>query len=213
MAGPCRRPTLIIEGPGDGAAIPKLMRKICEERAIFELWPEKNPIMRQNIPKLSRMGDLEKYVEYGLRRDGDGVLVVLDTDEHCPKVVADLWVPRIRAMAQREKRVALAFFKSEFESMFLCCLDHVVEQYPDYGWDLNGWEPERDHERVVGAKGALSRRMRKGRAYKETRDQVGFVSALDFARLRDISRSFRHFESTLLWLVGDHEEDLLPSPE
>ncbi len=211
MAVRCQRPTLIIEGPGDSASLPPLIRRVCEDNNIYDMWPLRNPIMRQNIPKLSRIGGIEQYIGYGLIREGDGVLVVLDTDGDCPKRVVDMWLPRIRKMFPLTKRVGVTFFKSEFESLFLYCLDTIAERYPEYGWNLDGWEPEQDYERVVGAKGSLSRRMRRGRAYKETRDQGRFVSALDLPRLRRVSGSFRHFESTLLWLVGDHDEVLRPS--
>jgi Domain of unknown function (DUF4276) len=204
------RPALILEGPGDGAAVPRLIRAVCERHRIHEFWPLPNPIIRQNVPKLSRVGELERYVQHALRRDGDSVLVALDTDESCPKEVIKAWAGRLTELHPR-KHIGVCLFRCEFESLFLCCLDRIAERFPDYGWDFDDWSVDDDHESVVGAKGALSRRMRKGRAYKETRDQVRFVSALDLERLAASSRSFQHFEATVLWLARSEGNNLHPA--
>ena len=55
-------------------------------------------------------------------------------------------------------------------------------------------------EEVRGCKEILRRAMGE-RSYKETRDQVRFVTALDFDLLRAESRSFQRFERMLFWLA------------
>ena len=106
--------------------------------------------MRQNCPRLSRIGELEKYIGYGLLGDGDGVLVTLDADEDFPKRVMDVWIPRITAMRPLRKKIGVALFRSEFECMFLYCLDNIAEKFLDYGWDLDGGTPTMTGSRWLG---------------------------------------------------------------
>ena len=58
----CERPVLIIEGPGDKAAIPLLIRKVLEDRNIFSLNPAPRPKQNVQLKKLRRQGELERYL-------------------------------------------------------------------------------------------------------------------------------------------------------
>jgi hypothetical protein len=118
-------------------------------------------------------------------------------------------VARVEGL-QAGKRVGVAFFNAEFENMFICCLDVIAERFPEYGWNLDRWDIEQDHESVVGAKGYISRHMQKGKVYKETRDQVKFLEGLDYERLRARSRSFKLLEGLLRWLANDGEHSVYP---
>ncbi len=204
MTGGCKRPVLILEGPGDRDAVPLVIRNLLYSHEIFDFNVQPNPIIDQNVPKLKRANELERFVRYARYREGDSVLILLDADENCPKEISEEFAARIHDL-QVPHNVGLAFFKCEFEVFFLFCLDYIAVQYTEYGWNLDGWNFNDDLEDIVGAKGYISRRMKKGRSYKETRDQAKFSSVLDFDRLRHRSRSFRHFESTLLWLLENDE--------
>lgn len=207
----CRKPVLILEGRGDKIAVPELVRNLAYAHKVFDLAIVPHPIMRQNIPKLRKSGQLERFVQYGLMRDGDSLLVLLDCDELCARDEVLAFTERVRQL-HITKKAGFAFFTSEYESFFISCLDLIAERYPDYGWNLDDWNIEGDHEQIVGAKEYISDRMKTGRSYKPTRDQVKFTSALDFNRLRKKSRSFRHLESTLLWLSGRTDDDGLVYP-
>ena len=56
-------------------------------------------------------------------------------------------------------------------------------------------------EKIRNVKGRITNMMPKDRAYKETRDQAKFTAAIDLDLTRAASRSFRHFETSLLWLT------------
>ena len=206
------RPILILEGPGDKAAIPLAIRNWLYGNEIYDISIRPSPIIGQNIPTLLREGELERFLKYALSRDGDSVLIFLDTDKECPKEVVLQFIRRAKNLNPR-KKIGFSFFKCEFECLFLFCLDLIAEKYPDYGWDLDKWDPSFDFESIVGAKGLLSRLMKPGRSYKETRDQAKFTSVIDFSRLRDRSRCFRHFEKLLLWLDADQEKESFIYPE
>ncbi len=208
---PCRAPALILEGEGDKEAVPLLIRRLLVEHEIADFHVQPNPIIRQTISGLRAPGQLERFLTYSVDRDGDSVLVLLDCDDDCPKEVVETYIPRVQKM-YRGKNVGFAFFRSEYESLFICCLDIIAERYPDFGWNLDGWTLRQDHEAIRGAKQYLSRHMKSGRAYKEVRDQARFTSALDFERLRTHSRSFRHFESTLLWLRAAEQTERATYP-
>jgi hypothetical protein len=199
----CKRPMLIVEGAGDIRAIPRLIRETFHANSIYDVSPAPHPKANVEIRKLMRAGELERYVEYASRDEGDSVLVILDCEDFCPIVVCREFCMRIRAM-NPNKKVGVALFRSEFETLFLYCLDEIVAHFRDYGWRPNRLPLTGDIEAIRNAKGTISRMMRE-RSYKETRDQEKFVTALDFVKLRQLSRSFKHFENTLLWLAKGFE--------
>jgi len=198
------RPVLLTEGMGDQIAVPYLLRKIVESLGANEIVPAARPIKAGDINKLIRPGQLERFIVYGSsREDGDSVLLILDCDDSCPREVAREFLRRISAIQPPiTKPVGIAFLKKEFECLFFASLPSIAERYPEFGWKLDKLDITQNMEDIRGAKGQLSRLMRTGRAYKETRDQVRFVSALDFDLLRVQSRSFRHCESVVEWMAG-----------
>jgi hypothetical protein len=168
--------------------------------------------MNVEIRKLRRAGELERYVEYASRDDGDSVLVVLDSDDFCPAQIVAEFSSRVLVMHLR-KPVAIAFFRSEYESIFLICIEEIVRAYPEFGWSGRRPTQAADLESVRNAKGHISKLMNPSRAYKETRDQARFTSVVDFDRLRRESRSFRHLESAINWLRSANKKSLAyPSP-
>lgn len=198
----CRRPVLIVEGPGDVAAVPLLLRSIAYAHGVYDFTCCPNPIKGQNLPKLSVSGALEKFTSYALSRDdGDSVLICVDTDGQCPKTAVEDFRRRLES-THVTKKVGLCFFHCEFEALFIACLDKIATAHTDYGWHMEEWSDDVQSETIKGAKGYLTRHMKRGRAYKEIRDQGRFVAALDSDRLRLRSRAFRHLEKTWRWLAG-----------
>jgi hypothetical protein len=197
------RPVLLVEGHGDQQALPELLRRIVADRGLFQITPAPRPIKSGEIAKLRRPGQLERFIVYGCsREDGDGVLLVLDCDDECPREVADEFLQRINTIKPAiDKPVGIAFLKREFESLFLVCAHALAAQYPECVWNFDDFSSDADMEEIRAAKQLLNRLM-KVRTYKETRDQVRFVNALDLIRLRARSRSFRHLESTIEWMAG-----------
>lgn len=201
-----RNPVLILEGDGDAAAVTELVRMTAARLERWDVVVQPRPIARQSVPRLDQPGQLERFVTHALNRDGDSVLILLDLDDGCARDVALRWRRRLAAMEPR-KKVGLGLFVREFEGWFIGCFDRIVAAYPDYGWSPDGWDESVDCEAKRGAKEWLSRRMKPGKRYKETRDQVRFLQQLDFDRLRVSSRSYRHFESLLEWLFADERPD------
>lgn len=202
MIAACRRPRLVLEGEGDREAVPHLLRKIAEKYGIWDFNCAPHPALNQNLPRLANEGELEKFVQYALSDDRcDSLLICVDSDNACPRDAATKIARRLAGM-HLTKKVGLCLFRAEFESLFILCLDMIAESYKDCGWKLEDWNSDIDAEGIRGAKEWLSRRMKKGKAYKETRDQARFVSRLDLDRLSQRSRSFQHLEKTMTWLLG-----------
>ncbi|MBF0368140.1 MAG: DUF4276 family protein [Magnetococcales bacterium] len=210
MSRPFHKPVLLVEGEGDKEAVGKLIPLTLNQLGIKGIHPARNPIKVGDIPKLEREGELEKFVHYACtRRDGDSVLLVVDCDDACPLEVVRAFSQRIQRMHRpEEKPVGIVFFHREFETLFLFSLPTLAEQFPDYRWQLESFDVEKDMEEIRGAKEQLSGLMGSSKRYKPTRDQTRLLAGLDWERLRSNSRSFQHFEKTLLWLAGRHRREL-----
>lgn len=201
----CTQPALIVEGPGDVEAVPLLIRTLSQ----YQINPLR-PMKGKNAPNLDREGELERFVTLGLRnRQADSVLIMVDTDELCAFDLAKGWLERIENLAPA-KKVAIAFFVKEFESLFLACMDIIAEAKPEYGWNLDEWSLEDDPEIPRGAKERISKLMRNDKSYKETTDQAGFVAYLDGDRLQGKSRTYRHLKSVLEWLTDETKNGIYP---
>jgi hypothetical protein len=199
-----RRPVILVEGDGDVQAVPSLIRKLAEASGMHDLIPCPSPIKCGEIPNLRREGQLERFVQYACNRsDGDSVILVVDCDDDCPVSTSVEFTARVRSIAERyAKKIGLAFMHKEFETIFLFSLLELSIKYPDHGWRLNNDDSIKDWTTVRGAKGELNRRM-KNYSYKETRDQVKFVSAIDIDKLTTDCRSALHLKRLIDWLYSD----------
>ena len=207
---PSKSPALIVEGPGDVAAIPLLMRRMLHAENIFDTHPAPHPKTNVEIRKLRRAGELERYVEYAAK-DGDGVIIALDCEDFCPVGIAKEFYSRIKVL-NIEKRVATVLFRSEFESMFFTSIKLIAAAYPDLNWNKEKLNELKENEEIRDAKGMISNLMLSGRSYKPTRDQARFANVIDLEETHNYSRSFRHFKSALKWLTHDDiiEECIYP---
>jgi hypothetical protein len=206
-------PVLLVEGDGDKDAVPFLLRRMFPEMGKPECTPAPRPIMCGEVKKLKRPGELEKFVEYACRRsDGDSVILTVDCDDDCPKHLVKEFSRRADpiAMATR-KKVGIAFMYREFETLFLFSLPELAAAHPTFEWQIEGIDPYRDWTLVRGAKGALNGLMR-SYYYKETRDQVRFVSNLDLQQLRAKCRSVEHMFRLLDWLTNPASPNLVYPP-
>ncbi len=201
--------SLVVEGDGDAAAVPELVRKVLSAKGKYGLSVLPDPIRRVGLGSLLQPGQIERFVSYAASKDAGAVLVAVDNDDHCTKLAVLEIGRRCRAL-DIDKKIGICFFTREFEALFLICLKQIADKYPDYKWNLADYDPEEDFERVRNAKERISRFMAKDKAYKETRDQVKFINALDFDLLRERSRSFRHFENTLEFLLGSKTTSVYP---
>lgn len=207
------KPVLLVEGDGDMAAVPALIRRLKDALQIFTLAPCANPIKCGEIASLKRKGELEKFAQYACRRpEATSALIVIDCDDDCPVEISQEFASRLLPIAERyDKRIGLALLQKEFETLFLYSLPELCKAYPAYGWQVSRADETKDWSALRGAKGELNRRMN-NYFYKETRDQVRFVSALDPGQLEHKCRSFLHLKTLLQWMVTDGSEGMVYPP-
>ena len=180
----------IVEGHGDVAAVPILVRRIVSEI---------NPTVAVEMPlpirifrsKISTAGELEKAVELAVRKVGRGgaVLVLIDSDDDCPATLA----PQLLARSKRaEFPASVVLAKREFDAWFLAAAESLrgVKGLPQ---DL---EAPADPEQIQGAKEWLGTRM-PTRRYSERIDQPGFAarfSLRDARRAASFDKCYREVE-------------------
>ena len=173
----------IVDGPGDEAAAPVLMRRILHER-----------IGRYDVdvlrPKRARdrgalVKRLEDFMGYAAITNGCAAIPVLsDADDDCPFELGTELARRARSM-KVSVPTAVVCAKREYESWFLAS---------DEGF-------QGDAEKYGGAKNWLNRKVASGLAYKETRDQVRFSATMDIDAAFESSRSFRRLCNAVNELV------------
>lgn len=199
IAGEAITVASVVEGHGEVAALPEVLRRIAKHLALTTTLKTPTP---HRIPKtkLLKVGQLEAAVSAaGNKIPGrGGILVLLDADESCP---ADL-APVLQARAQRarpDKVVTVVLAKCEFEAWFLAAAPSLSSKR-----DLKeALACPQDSEAIRDAKGWLTQHMPPGRSYKETADQPALAALFDLDMARANASSFdklwREAERLLSW--------------
>ena len=170
----------IVEGKGDVAAVPVLLRRVA-----LQVSPNVHvnalPPIRIRRNQVLKEGRLEKTVELAARKTGagQGILILLDSDDCCPKQLAAEMRRRAHATRQdRHIRVVLA--KREYEAWFLAAARSIAGKR-----EIDeSTTPPAEPESIRGAKEWLSGRMPAGRAYSPTRDQAALTAVFDMEAAR-----------------------------
>lgn len=173
----------IVEGYGEVAALPVLLRRIAGEvHGTYHIHVPRP--FRVNRSLMTRSDELAKAVQFMSARVGaaGGVLVLADADDACAVTLAGELREHAAAAA-----VEVAVAVREFESWFLAALpslhDHeAVRSDATFDGDV---ETPRD------AKGAMSAAMRE--SYRATLHQPAFAAMIDLEMARKRNRSFAHF--------------------
>jgi len=175
----------IVEGYGELAAVPVLIRRLRDESRTFGL--EVGRPIRRKRSELVEESSLRKSVRLALLQPNlAAILIIFDGDDACPRELA----PRLEKWAQDEARpipTAIVIVQREYEAWFLATIEslrgkrgirHDAERHPD-------------PESVRGAKQALEDRMEADSSYSETADQAALSAAFDLKAAYSRSRSFR----------------------
>ncbi|WP_347279089.1 DUF4276 family protein [Plasticicumulans sp.] len=200
-----RRILLVVEGDGDVLAIPLLTRKILHDNKIYDVRIESPAHKRHDIAHLKGRSwcNFDRYLQtaYGW---GCPVMWTIDCDDGCALTVAREFSERAVTIGIRQP-LAFAFWVREFESLFLADSKAAKSVL---GCEFKNLPIEPEQKR--GVKEFISSCLPAGRRYSETIEQEKIVSKLDLSVLRNTSRSFRHFEKALLWLVAQKGPCLYP---
>jgi hypothetical protein len=177
----------IVEGEGEVAALPVLLRRVAAWRTpgrFFDILP---PIRVHRDQFLLREHEFRRYLELAAVKSGNGgwVLILLDADDDCPKELAHSIVVRAKSTVPH-RSVSAVVANREFEAWFIAAAS-----------SLNGHrglvlDPERavEAETPRDAKGWLRAQLTSG-TYGETTDQAAFSALMDLSKAYEGSRSFR----------------------
>jgi hypothetical protein len=188
----------IVEGDGDKAAVPLLLRRMLAERHGIHDCKILNAQKRGEYPSV------RKNFDNGFKmaiKENAAILWILDfdcDDCKCVKKEADALIVRANQL-YRGWPIEIAFMVQEYETLFLSdktATRSVLKAIPaetDF---------PADPESIRGAKEWLSNAMPKGVSYKETVHQSKITAALNFDHLIEHSPSFAHIDRALARLVG-----------
>jgi len=173
----------IVEGHGEVAAVPLLLRRIANTLGIHDAYIGK-PI-RCSRHKLLKSGELERAIELAALKSGrDGrVLLLIDADTDCPAELAPSLLARAQ-QARQDIRMGVVLAKHEFEAWFLGSLESLREEYPI----APGQAPPRPPEEIRGAKEHLGALL--GIAYSPSVDQPAMAERFDMGSARNACPSF-----------------------
>lgn len=178
----------IVEGQGDAAAAPILLRRLAAEAEAWTVRIAKPHRRRRN--QLARKADLQRAVRVAmLTADCAGVLVLCDADDDCPRERA----PALEAWAREAAGhvpCAVVMANREYEAWFLASIDSLRGRKGVRADAAAHPEPETPRD----AKRELKERMRH-RRYLETVHQEQLTAIFDLAAAHRRCRSFRKLVS------------------
>lgn len=174
----------IVEGQGDVAATPILLRRLAAEAAAWNVEIARPHRRRRN--QLASKADLQNSVRVALLTPGcAGVLILLDADDDCPRECApefDAWARE----AAHSVPCAVVMANREYEAWFLAGLKSLRGTSGIRADAVVHPEPETPRN----AKGELKKRMEGGR-YIATVHQARLTAGFDLATAYHQCRSFR----------------------
>jgi hypothetical protein len=178
----------IVEGDGEVAALPIVLRRLAEWLSpALGAVEVPTPIRVRRDRFLNRDEEFRRMLLLAAAKCGEAgwILVLLDADDDCPAELAPEILTRAQAVVPH-RRVSVVLANREFEAWFLAGAESLDGKR---GFSCAKQETS-DPEAVRNAKGWLSERMGAGR-YRETTDQPAFATLLDLRLAHDRSRSFR----------------------
>lgn len=177
----------IVEGDGEVAALPVLLRRLSEWRSPQCQVDIGAPIRVHRDRFLNREEDFRRYLLLAAAKCGDAgwILVLLDADDDCPATkAADVLLRATGCVPHRPVAVVLA--NREYEAWFVASA-LSLEGHRGFacGSDLPA-----DPDQPRDAKGWMRAHMAGG-TYGETTDQPAFTACMDLQVAHQRSRSFR----------------------
>jgi len=180
----------IVEGQGEEAAVPLLLRRLRDEAQAWSL--EIARPHRRPRTQLVKKDSLQTAVRLAaLDRNCVAILILFDADDDCPKELAPTLEGWAREAAGRIP-CAVVMANREYEAWFLAS----IETLRGKAAILPDATPHPSPESPRDAKGELDLRMLHGASYSPTVDQASLTALLDLEIVYRNCRSFRKLVST-----------------
>lgn len=196
----------IVEGQGEVAALPVLLRRFIEETNAWGI--EVGRPIKWHRSQLVQQSGLEKAVKVALREPNCGaVLIMFDGDDDCPAMLGPMvhqWAMAVSGNVPCEVVIP----HREYEAWFLASIKSLrVSPHIKNDADLHP-----NPEAPRGAKEQLKPRMRGDRSYVPTQHQPAFSAAFSMAEAYAGCRSFRKLTSAFGALLRANGYDIDPWP-
>lgn len=182
------RVAAIVEGDGEVAALPVLLRRLAQWRTP-ELYVEVPPLIRVAKDRfLNRPDEFSRHLQLAATKCGEAgwILVLLDADDDCPAHKGAEILARAKGIVPH-RRVGVVLANREYEAWFIAAAASLTGCR---GFVFEAAYTDVDAEVPRNAKGWMAQRMG-GAGYHETTDQAAFSAALDLNAAFERSRSFR----------------------
>ena len=179
----------IVEGQGDEAAVPLLLRRLRDEAQAWGL--DVGRPHRRRRTQLVKKDSLQIAVRVAaLRENCAGILILFDADDDCPAELAPTLEQWAREAAG-EIPCAVVMANREYEAWFLASIETLRGRAGVLLHAASHPDPEVPRD----AKGELERRMLPGASYSATVDQPAMTAHLDLRNAYQRCRSFRKLVS------------------
>jgi len=186
----------IVEGPGDQAAAPVLLRRLLGERMQRGDLGIASAINANGKGALVKK--LEAFVGYARKTPRcAAILILLDADDDCPVELGECLAKRAEIAAYDVPTVVVCANR-EYENWFLAS-DDDFEGNPDEFGGASGW---------------LTNKKPHGLIYRKRRDQPGLSRRIDIEVAMGNSRSFRrlcHAVEELVQFIDEGEVGVTPA--
>ena len=174
----------IVEGHAEVESVPLLLRRIFAELGALNVQVARPFRVKRNL--VVKPGELERAISQTIRdRVGvGGIILLIDSDDDCPKELAPQLLGRAKKATQMPVSVVLAV--REIECWFLGSKESLR--------GVNGVTETAatppNPENIRGAKEHLTQNMTRGRRHLSVDDQVSFAERFDLNLARQRCPSF-----------------------
>lgn len=177
----------IVEGDGEVAALPILLRRLNEWLRPEQPLTVMQPIRVRRDRFIRKDDEFRRHLLLAAAKCGPNgwVLILLDADDDCPAILGQTLLERASAIAPH-RPVSVVLANREYESWFIA----AARSLDGHRTFELGEQPPADAELNRDAKGWIKRQMR-SRSYGETTDQPALTARMDISQAFERSRSFR----------------------
>lgn len=177
----------IVEGAGEVAALPVLLRRLAAWRGPVDYVEVLTPIRVYKDRFLNRAEEFSRHLQLAAAKCGETgwVLILLDADDDCPAQKGALVLDKAKSLIPH-RRIAVVFANREYEAWFIAAAESLNGCR---GFRCDAQDVRADPEVPRDAKGWMREHM--PNSYGETTDQPAFSQIFDMDLAHQRSRSFR----------------------